>query len=53
MKIKIKDTKEIFWITHAGIPFIWSLKKAKKLSDEINASMKIDSYNILLNMWGG
>tara|TARA_B100001142_G_scaffold59498_1_gene58427 strand:+ start:1882 stop:2688 length:807 start_codon:yes stop_codon:yes gene_type:complete len=52
MKIKIKDTKEIFWITHAGIPFIWSLKKAKKLSDEINASMKIDSYNILLNMWG-
>ena len=52
LKIKIKDTKEIFWIAHAGIPFIWDLKKAKNLSDEMKVVMKNDSSNILENMWG-
>ena len=52
LKIKIKDTKEIFWIAHAGIPFIWDLKKAKNLSDEMKIVMKNDSSNILENMWG-
>ncbi len=52
LKIKIKDSKETFWITHAGVPFIWSLDKAKALSDEMKSEMNKDSYNILGNMWG-
>ena len=52
LKVKIKKTKETYWISHAGIPFIWSLKKAKKLSDEMRIAIKNDSSNILMNMWG-
>ena len=52
LKIHIKETKEIFWISHAGIPFIWDFKKAKKLSDEVKEAMKNDASNILDNMWG-
>ena len=51
-KIKIKETKETFWISHAGIPYIWSFKTAKQLSDELNKVFKKDSYKILGNMWG-
>lgn len=52
LKVKIKKTKETYWISHAGIPFIWSFKKAKKLSDEMRIAIKNDSSNILMNMWG-
>ena len=52
LTIKIKSSKESFWISHAGIPFIWDLKKAKNLSDEMKVVMKNDSFNILENMWG-
>ena len=52
LTIKIKSSKESFWISHAGIPFIWDLKKAKNLSDEIKVVMKNDSFNVLDNMWG-
>ena len=51
-KIKIDKTGETFWIAHAGIPYIWGFKTAKKLSDEIKKVLKNDSYNILGNMWG-
>lgn len=51
-KIKINKSKEIFYIVHAGIPFIWSLKTAKKLSNELQGVLKKDSYNILKKMWG-
>lgn len=30
LEIKIKKTKETFWISHAGIPFIWDIRMAKK-----------------------
>mgnify|MGYP003322683648 FL=1 len=52
LKIRIKSSKETFWISHAGIPFIWDLKKAKNLSDEMRVVMREDSFNVLENMWG-
>jgi len=52
LEIKIKDTKEIFWISHAGIPFIWSIKDAKKLSREVQEALQNDASNLLAKMWG-
>ena len=50
LEIKIKETNEVFWISHAGIPFIWSIDDAKKLSKEVQASLKNDASNILAKM---
>ena len=50
LKLKIKN--DVFWISHAGIPFVWELKKAKKLSKEIQVALKNDSFDLLKNMWG-
>jgi hypothetical protein len=52
LEIKIKETNEVFWISHAGIPFIWSIDDAKKLSKEVQASLQNDAPNILAKMWG-
>ncbi|MDA9147526.1 symmetrical bis(5'-nucleosyl)-tetraphosphatase, partial [Gammaproteobacteria bacterium] len=52
LEIKIKETKETFWISHAGIPYIWDIRMAKKLSKEIQTGMKDDSFKILENIWG-
>lgn len=52
LEVKIKETKETFWISHAGIPYLWDMRMAKKLSKEIQAGMKDDSYKILENIWG-
>ena len=52
LEIQIKETNEVFWISHAGIPFIWSIDDAKKLSKEVQASLKNDASNILAKMWG-
>lgn len=52
LEVKIKETKETFWISHAGIPYLWDVRMAKKLSKEIQAGMKDDSFKILENIWG-
>ena len=52
LEVKIKETKETFWISHAGIPYLWDMRMAKKLSKEIQAGMKDDSFKILENIWG-
>ena len=52
LEIKIKETKETFWISHAGIPYIWDIRMAKKLSKEIQTGMKDDSFKILEKIWG-
>ena len=52
LEVKIKETKETFWISHAGIPYLWDMRMAKKLSKEIQAGMKDDSFKILKNIWG-
>jgi bis(5'-nucleosyl)-tetraphosphatase (symmetrical) len=52
LDIKIKESNEIFWISHAGIPFIWQANKAKKFSKEIQVALKNDSSNLLKNIWG-
>ena len=52
LEIKIKEAKETFWISHAGIPYIWDIRMAKKLSKEIQTGMKDDSFKILENIWG-
>lgn len=52
LEIKIKETKETFWISHAGIPYLWDMRMAKKLSKEIQTGMKDDSFKILENIWG-
>ena len=50
--LKFEINKELFWISHAGIPYIWSLKTAKNLSKEIQTALKEDSFRLLENMWG-
>ena len=52
LKIKIKKTHETFWISHAGIPYFWSLTKAQKLSRELSKSLRNDPSFVLNNMWG-
>ncbi len=52
LEIKIKKTKEVFWISHAGIPYLWDMRLAKKLSKEVQLSLKEDSFNLLANIWG-
>ena len=52
LEIKIKETKEIFWISHAGIPYLWNIKLAKKLSKEVQLALKNDCFNLLENIWG-
>jgi len=52
LDIKIKESNEIFWISHAGIPFIWQADEAKKFSKEIQVALKNDSSNLLKNIWG-
>ena len=50
--IKINVNEHNFWISHAGIPYIWDFKTAKKLSKEVQIGLKKDSYKLLKNMWG-
>ena len=50
--LKVKINGHDFWISHAGIPHMWNLKTAKKLSKEVQVALKEDSYNLLKNMWG-
>ncbi len=52
IKIKLKNSNNEFFISHAGIPYMWSLKKAFKLSREIELSLKNDAFNLLKNIWG-
>ena len=52
LKVKIKETHETFWISHAGIPYFWSLTKAQKLSRELSKSLQNDPSFVLNNMWG-
>jgi len=52
LEIKIKETKETFWISHAGIPYLWDTRLAKKLSKEVQVGLKEDSFNVLENIWG-
>ena len=52
LKIKIKENGETFWISHAGIPFFWSLSKAMKLSKELSLNLKTRPDFVLKNMWG-
>ena len=50
--LKINIGSHVFWISHAGIPFIWDFKLAKKLSKEVQVGLKEDSYELLKKMWG-
>jgi len=50
--LSIKVSDKVFWISHAGIPFIWDFKTAKELSKEVQYALKEDSYSLLKNMWG-
>ena len=50
LKIKIKTN--IYWIAHAGIPFLWDFKIAQQLSKEIQSAIRNDAYNLFENMWG-
>jgi len=50
--LKVKVNNKVFWISHAGIPFIWDFKIAQSFSKEIQYALKKDSYKLLKNMWG-
>jgi bis(5'-nucleosyl)-tetraphosphatase (symmetrical) len=52
LKVKIEKSNETFWISHAGIPYFWSLSKAQKLSRELSKSLKDNPKFVLKNMWG-
>ena len=52
LKINIKQNNESFWISHAGIPYFWSLSQAMKLSKELSTNLKSNPDYILRNMWG-
>ena len=52
LKINIKPNNESFWISHAGIPYFWSLSQAMKLSKELSTNLKSNPDYILRNMWG-
>ena len=52
--IKIKDIEKqrTFFITHAGIPEIWSPDKAYKLANETSNFLKKNPKRMLESMWG-
>ena len=50
--LKININGHNFWISHAGIPYIWDFKTAKKLSKEVQVGLKENSFELLANMWG-
>jgi|TARA_B110000503_G_scaffold65641_1_gene103100 bis(5'-nucleosyl)-tetraphosphatase (symmetrical) len=52
--IKEKDLKSgnTFFITHAGIPEIWSPHKAQKLAKETSDALKKNPSKFLASMWG-
>jgi len=52
IEIKIKESNQTFWISHAGLPFIWNINDAKKFSKEVQQALKNDSFKLLKNMWG-
>jgi bis(5'-nucleosyl)-tetraphosphatase (symmetrical) len=41
-----------FFITHAGIPEIWSPKKAQGLANEVSVLLKKNPSQVLKSMWG-
>ena len=52
--IKEKDpmSGNTFFITHAGIPEIWSPSKAQKLAKEVSNALKHNPKKFLSRMWG-
>ena len=54
LMIEIFDelTENSFLISHAGIPEIWSPKKAKKLASEVTSVLQKDPSKVLKSMWG-
>ena len=52
IEIKIKESNQTFWISHAGLPFIWNINDAKKFSKEVQQALKNDSFKLLKNIWG-
>ena len=50
--LKIKQNDEIFWISHAGIPYFWSFRKALELSKELSKNLRENPSFVLSNMWG-
>ena len=52
LQISDQSTENTFIITHAGIPEIWSLKKAKDLAEEVSLALSNNASKILKTMWG-
>ena len=52
LQISLHSNKENFVITHAGIPEIWSLKKAQELAEEVSLALINNPSKILQSMWG-
>jgi len=51
-KITINKSNEKFYISHAGIPFLWSLDDAESFSDEISKALRDEPSSLLDNIWG-
>ena len=52
LQIHVNATKNNFIISHAGIPEIWSVKKAQDLAQEISKALISNPSRILQSMWG-
>ena len=52
IQISDQSNQKKFIITHAGIPEIWSIKKARKLAEEVSTALTENASQILQTMWG-
>jgi len=52
IQISDQSTQKKFIVTHAGIPEIWSIEKAKHLAEEVSVALTNNPSKILKAMWG-
>jgi len=52
ININQQNVQKEFWITHAGVPEIWSPSKAQKLAKEASALLQTKPKHTLKAMWG-
>ena len=52
IQISDQSTQKEFIVTHAGIPEIWSIEKARELAEEVSKALIKNASTVLKSMWG-